>query len=142
LQLTPVQIAGALFKAGDFVGVVGAGAAGYGDVLEREPAAVALDVRAGLVTPWTAKQVYCVVLREDGVVDPEATQACRAAERRKRLAEAIPHAEFVESFAGRKPPDDAMKLYGQWPVPVSTTQPVETGKRPAPASRKQPAETV
>ena len=54
LQLTPVQGLGAIFKEGEFVGTVGLGAAGYGDVLEREPEAVAEDVAKGIISRWTA----------------------------------------------------------------------------------------
>ena len=45
VQLRPVQGPGAMFTSGDVIAVVGSGAAGYGDVLERDPEAVALDVR-------------------------------------------------------------------------------------------------
>jgi len=78
---------------------------------------VARDVRAGLVTRWSAEHVYCVALREDGAVDAVATEARRAAERRKRLAEAKPYAEFVKEFAARRPPAEALRLYGEWPAP-------------------------
>ncbi|MFO1376797.1 MAG: hydantoinase B/oxoprolinase family protein [Steroidobacteraceae bacterium] len=129
LQLTPVQITGALYRAGDFVGVVGAGAAGYGDVLDRDPEAVARDVRAGVVTRWSAEHVYCVVLREDGAVDAAATEARRAAERRQRLAEAKPYAEFVKEFAAGRPPADALTLYGEWPIPGVAKPAVPAGAR-------------
>lgn len=122
LQLTPVQIPGSLFKAGDFIGVVGSGASGYGDVLERDAEAVARDVRAGIVTRWTAEHVYCVALRNDLSPDVEGTKSMREAERKKRLVEAKPYSEFVKAFSQRKPPADAMKLYGHWPVPEAKSE--------------------
>jgi acetone carboxylase gamma subunit len=45
----------------DFV----AGGGGYGDPLEREPAAVAKDVRRGIVSPRVAAEIYGVVLNQD-----------------------------------------------------------------------------
>ena len=75
-----------------------------------------------MVTRWSAEHVYCVVLREDGGVDAAATQARREAERRQRLAQAKPYAEFVKEFAARKPPAEALRLYGEWPVPGAGPQ--------------------
>ena len=117
VQIVPVQVPGVMFKAGDFVGVVGSGAAGYGDVLERDPQAVARDVARGIVTRWTAEHVYCVALREDGTLDKDATEQRRLAERRTRLADAVPYAQFVREFSLLQPPEDALRLYGEWPIP-------------------------
>lgn len=117
VQRTPVQIPGSLFKAGDFIGVVGSGASGYGDVLERDPQAVVRDVVSGVITRWAADKVYRVVLREDGSLDSQATAECRKQELKKRLAEAKPYAEFMRDFSQKKPPADALALYGNWPDP-------------------------
>jgi acetophenone carboxylase len=125
VQLTPIQVPGSLFHDGDFVGVVGSGASGYGDVLERDPEAVARDVIKGIATRWTAEHVYCVVLREDGTPDRDATESRRAAERRNRLAESKPFAEFMSEFSRLKPPADALKLYGEWPIPKDKHPAVE-----------------
>lgn len=122
VQITPIQIPGSLFKHGDFVGVVGSAASGYGDVLERSPDMVAVDVVKGIVTPWAAEHVYCVMLREDGSVDQEKTEKRRSEERKKRLAESRPYAEFVADFSKSKPPADALKYYGEWPVPLDKHQ--------------------
>ncbi len=121
VQILPIQIPGAMFKGGDFVGVVASGAAGYGDVLERDPDLVASDVVRGICTPWTAEHVYCVSLRADGSVDKEATNDCRAAERKRRLAEAVPYHDFVREFAKLHPPSEALRLYGTWPIPKDRT---------------------
>jgi acetophenone carboxylase len=123
VQLTPVQIPGSLFTAGDFVGVVGSGAAGYGDVLERDPEAVARDVASGVITRWAADKVYRVVLREDGSLDSQATAESHRQERLKRLAEAKPYAEFIQEFLQKKPPADALALYGNWPDPAAEKRP-------------------
>ena len=52
------------------------GGAGYGDPLERDPALVLADVRAGKVSPDAAKEHYAVVL-EKRRIDPARTEALR-----------------------------------------------------------------
>jgi N-methylhydantoinase B len=55
------------------------GAGGWGDVLERDLALVARDLRDGLVTIEAAARDYGVVARGDPpVIDPTATEALRA----------------------------------------------------------------
>ena len=53
------------------------GGAGYGDPLERDPALVRADVRAGKVSPDAAKERYGVVL-ENGRIDAARTDALRS----------------------------------------------------------------
>src|SRR5690606_38568263 len=65
-------------------------AGGFGDPLDRDPAAVATDVRAGRFGPDEARAAYGVVCDAVGGVDPEATEAERAARRVARLATATP----------------------------------------------------
>jgi N-methylhydantoinase B/oxoprolinase/acetone carboxylase alpha subunit len=117
VEIVPVQGPGAMFKEGDVIAVVGSAAAGYGDVLERDPELVARDVGRGITTRWAAERVYCVALGDDGTVDEEATEERRAAERRRRLEEAKPYDEFMAEWSERKPPESALELYGEWPAP-------------------------
>ncbi|MEE8339080.1 MAG: hydantoinase B/oxoprolinase family protein, partial [Xanthomonadales bacterium] len=128
LELTPAQQLGAVFQHGDFVGVTGPGGAGYGDVLERDPEAVAADVSKGIISRWTAENVYCVVFDDDQRVAPEATLERRVEERKLRLAEAKPYHEFVEEWSKLQPPGDALKLYGEWPAPPSAANPNTNAK--------------
>ena len=124
LQLTPAQQIGAVFQEGDFIGVTGPGGAGYGDVLERDPDAVAADVTRGVISRWTAENVYCVVFDKDQRIDHEATSERRDEERKQRLAQAKPYQEFVEEWSKLQPPEDALNLYGEWPGPgVASTSP-------------------
>jgi N-methylhydantoinase B len=58
-----------------------AGGGGWGDPLERDPAAVADDVRNEKVGAAIAREHYAVVLAGDGSVDVEATEALRASRR-------------------------------------------------------------
>lgn len=71
-------------KAGDTIIFITAGAGGWGDPLDRDPALVARDVRHDLVSPGKARSDYGVVLRADGSVDEAATEALRAAMRAER----------------------------------------------------------
>jgi N-methylhydantoinase B len=66
-------------EPGDVVSVRTSGGGGYGSPLDRDPAAVAADVRSGLLTPLAAERDYGVVLR-DAAVDLNDT-----AERRARM---------------------------------------------------------
>jgi N-methylhydantoinase B len=61
-----------------------AGAGGWGDPLEREPAAVARDVRNELVSRAAARTNYGVALDDGGQPLPEETRQLRAAMRDAR----------------------------------------------------------
>jgi N-methylhydantoinase B len=65
-----------------------AGAGGYGDPLERDPARVVLDIRRGNVTREWAREAYGVVLDHNLHVDTEATGRLRAKLRKVRIARA------------------------------------------------------
>ena len=65
------------------------GSGGFGDPLNRDPAAVAADVRAGSVSAEAAHNLYGVVIESDQA-DPEATRQRRAALREARLGAAEP----------------------------------------------------
>jgi N-methylhydantoinase B/oxoprolinase/acetone carboxylase alpha subunit len=58
-----------------------AGGGGWGDPLERDPSAVAADVRNGKVGAASALEHYAVALRDDGTVDAAATERLRASRR-------------------------------------------------------------
>jgi N-methylhydantoinase B len=62
---------------GDVVSFRLSGGGGYGEPLERDPEAVARDVRLGLVSPEAARNQYSVVIGPDGILDREATLAAR-----------------------------------------------------------------
>jgi N-methylhydantoinase B/oxoprolinase/acetone carboxylase alpha subunit len=101
---------------GDLVSVVASGGSGYGDVLERDPALVARDVREQRVSSRAAVDIYCVVLdAASGEVDAEATAEMREQARKDRLARGKPWAEFMAEWSQRKPPEDMLSCYGSWP---------------------------
>jgi N-methylhydantoinase B len=64
-------------EPGDVIRIVGAGAGGWGNPLERPVELVLKDVRCGFLSPVKARAEYGVVIR-DGVVDEKATTALRA----------------------------------------------------------------
>lgn len=77
-------------EPGDVFLLSWAGAGGYGDPLERDPARVALDIQRGNVTPEWAQEAYGVVLDQDLRVDTAATEKRRAELRRARVAGVLP----------------------------------------------------
>jgi N-methylhydantoinase B len=68
-------------KRDDVVSLRMPGAGGYGDPLERDPAAVAADVADGKVSAEAAGRDYGVVIDPDGKLDEAGTRAER--ERRR-----------------------------------------------------------
>ena len=61
----------------DVVSLRTPGGGGYGEPTEREPERVVEDIRDGKVSPAAAAEEYGVVL-DDGDLDAEATDECRA----------------------------------------------------------------
>ena len=80
----PGKVTGFPLRADDVVIERTAGGGGYGDALEREPEAVARDVRFGYVAPETARSMYGVVLSGDNV-NAAATAALRARVRAAKI---------------------------------------------------------
>ena len=62
---------------GDVVSFRLSGGGGYGDPVERDPEAVARDVRLGMVSSEAARDRYAVVVAPEGGVDEEATRNLR-----------------------------------------------------------------
>ena len=106
------------FGYGDlFVSSTGGGG-GYGDVLERSPQEVVADLRADRISPWVAGTVYRVVYDEDTLeVDADATDAARAGERNARLRRGRRFDEFIGPWLRRRPPEQELRYYGDWPEP-------------------------
>ncbi len=91
----------------------GAGA-GYGDVLERDPALVMKDLDEGLISHDSAWDVYRVVYDRDArAVDQTATREARDAERAARKRRGKPYREFVAQWVRAEPPAD-IPYYGSW----------------------------
>jgi N-methylhydantoinase B len=88
-------------------------AAGYGDPLLREPAAVLADTAAGGLAHDAAQRVYGVVIA-DGVLDEDATVAHRRALLRERLGGTDP-GERVDPPSGARRVGDILHVVdGRW----------------------------
>ena len=70
-------------RPGTTIRVETPGGAGFGDPLERDPALVLADVRAGKVSRRAARERYAVVVDNDRV-DPARTEARRRLAREPR----------------------------------------------------------
>jgi len=84
----PGKVSGFPLRRGDVVVMASSGGGGYGDPLERDPAAVAADVAEGLVSRAAARDVYGVVAGPRGV-DAAATGELRRALRAARVRVAV-----------------------------------------------------
>jgi N-methylhydantoinase B len=71
-------------KRGDVFAVSWQGGGGFGDPLDRDPAAVLADLRRGLISDQAASEVYGVVIAR-GAVDQTATAEHRNTIRRARI---------------------------------------------------------
>lgn len=78
---SPSKFANVRLSRGDRVRLVSPSGGGYGDPLERDPAAVAADVREGFVSVESARRSYGVVVDERGEVDEATTERLRASMR-------------------------------------------------------------
>jgi N-methylhydantoinase B len=90
LEPLHVQAVGVSFAPGDHFEMRAATAGGYGDPLDREPAAILRDVEDDRLDRDTAREVYGIVFAANGEVDLSATQARRQSLRRDRLNHARP----------------------------------------------------
>ena len=92
--------------------ILSPGGGGYGDPLDRDPAAVAKDVADGLVTAAAAREDYGVVLLANGGVDVSATERQRGERRTRRAASEFSFGKQREDYESRFPPalQDAVAL--------------------------------
>jgi acetophenone carboxylase len=106
------------FAEGDLMMFGMGGGGGYGDVLERDPAAVAADVKNEMITREVAERVYGVAFdRSNGSVDGPATARRRAAVRKERLAKGKTFEAFLGGWRKKRPPAKVIAHYGAWPDP-------------------------
>src|ERR1700732_5125081 len=82
---TPGKVAGYQVEQDDVVLIRSAGGGGYGDPLERDAQRVGADVREGYVSPKAARELFGVLLDEEGRVDSLATSQCRKRLRVSRI---------------------------------------------------------
>lgn len=110
----PAAMPFTLMAKGEMLIQAQGGGGGWGDALEREPAAVMQDLADGIISHRTAREIYHVVYDEQRLlVDEQATADARLAVRQERLAESLPYDEFVAGWTTDSPPDDVL-YFGAW----------------------------
>jgi len=122
-----------IVKQGELYMIAQGAGGGYGDPLEREPEAVMHDLDEGLISEWTAREIYRVVFEERGrSVDPEATTRAREAERAARKQRGRPFDDFVRQWSRPLPPEN-VPFFGSWADPdtVHLGSPQQTAPRGA-----------
>ena len=104
-----------LFQNGDGVANGSGSSGGYGDVLERDPDLIVEDVRKGITSAWTARNVHQISFDEDTLeVDFSETEKLRAQERERRKKQGKPYDEFMKEWLDKKPSDEILRSYGPW----------------------------
>jgi N-methylhydantoinase B len=99
-QETYTRMGFSQIEANDIMYLRTGGGGGFGDPLERDPAAVLRDVVASYVSPESARSVYGVALDPDGKgVDEAATSALRTTMRRNRIGNGSPLADTGAAVA-------------------------------------------
>lgn len=87
---------------------------GYGDVLDRDPALVMKDLEDAIVSEATARDIFKVVFDPELLIlDEQATEVARNAEREARKRRGVPFRDFVKNWTTDKPPAD-FPWFGSW----------------------------
>ncbi|WP_296660106.1 hydantoinase B/oxoprolinase family protein [Paraburkholderia sp.] len=103
-----------LYKEGELFMMSQGGGGGYGDVLERDPARVVKDLEEGLVSMYTARELYGVICDEQTfLLDPVATEARRAEIRAQRKQRGMKWDDFVREHVRATPPE-GVQYFGVW----------------------------
>jgi acetophenone carboxylase len=106
------------FKNGETFYVAMGGGAGYGDVLERDPALVMEDMRNGMCTSWAAMNIYKVAFDQNSFrLDSERTETLRREAGKERLKRGKKYDEFEREWSKLSPPDNILEYYGTYPHP-------------------------
>ena len=104
-EALPAKVTGIPFKAGEFIEFREPNAAGYGDPLERDPAAVREDVLDDFTSVELAREAYGVVFKDERTleIDTAATEKLRA-----ELAREQNGSSLMDWYANRElPPSSA-----------------------------------
>ena len=107
---------GIVVSNGDVLTSLNSGGAGYGDVLEREPELVMKDLKRGIISQWTAQNVYHVAYDPESLeADYAKTEELRQREKQRRLARGKTYQVFEKEWLQKRPPEAALSCYGSWP---------------------------
>lgn len=101
-------------QEGDLYIVSHGAGGGYGDVLDRDPAAVIKDLEEGVISHPVAEEIYMIRYnRETLVLDRDATEKARDAERQTRIARGVSYDTFVANEVTDKP-ELPVPFFGAW----------------------------
>ena len=107
-------------KDGDVWMMVGAGGGAWGDALERDPQMVVDDLRAGVISEYTVNEIYKVAYDSESLmVKASETEELRAEARAERKAAGRPYSEFMKEWEQKRPPENALKYFGDFPGTVA-----------------------
>jgi N-methylhydantoinase B len=113
-RVEPVNVhaVGVTLSRGDHFEMLCATGGGYGDPLDRDPAAILGDVAEGRLDREAAQEAYGLVFAGEAI-DADATRARRAALRRERLKRARPAERPItrSELAPQAPDTPALPLY-------------------------------
>ena len=111
----PSKVSGVPVYEGDRLVFETAGAGGVGDPLERDPKAVAKDVRWNLVGRKVAEGEYGVVLDDAGSVDAAATESRREETKGRRTEPPdFDHGELPPLSEQRRIIADTRRAFNEW----------------------------
>lgn len=107
------------YDKGDVLMGMSSGGGGIGDPLERDPELVRNDLEEGMITEWTARNVYKVAI-DDGSVNQQKTRKLREDTRQQRMDDGVPFDEFITEWESKQPPEEILEYYGEWPNPQNS----------------------
>ena len=106
------------FSEGDLMVFSMGGGGGYGDVLERDPNLVRKDLLDKMITKDIAEKIYGVLFVSESLeIDSDKTEKRRNRMRRTRLRKGKSFDDFIEGWLEKRPRDDIIQYYGDWPEP-------------------------
>jgi N-methylhydantoinase B/oxoprolinase/acetone carboxylase alpha subunit len=114
----PMFVRYELAKRGELYMIAQGTGGGFGDPLEREPAAVMRDIEDGLLSDDAAWRIYRVVYNQQ-TLKPDTKQTAKAREelRKERLAKSKPFAAFAKEWTKPKP-NASPAYFGSWDDPT------------------------
>jgi hypothetical protein len=77
------------------------------------------DIEDGVISHWVARNIYKVAYDEKALeVDEEETERLRRQEKEARKQRGLKLAEFEKEWLKKKPSDENLEFYGEWPIKV------------------------
>ncbi len=102
-------------KEGDLYIISHGAGGGYGDVLDRDPQLVIKDLEEGVISHTVAQEIYFIRYNQETLVlDVDATDKARAAERQARIARASDYDTFVAQEVRDSPAHISVPYFGSW----------------------------